>query len=398
MNVLNYASFAVILFALVEYILESVFPYGPRFYATVFALTLLLVLNVVWEDIQAMFEKEETANWWFFTAEAILAIFSAWCGQFYNTIYIIMMIAAQVNSTTPLRPALVFTAVVTGLWFGILFLLGMSTETFISLLTGLTIGMIFVITISRVLHRLAEQTQRLNNLLEQLQAANAELVAARQREKELAIAEERVRVARDLHDGLGHHLTALSIQLQAVEKLVMTNPQMATEAAHNARSEVQAALKEVRQSVASLRDAPVDIQNLPQTIAKLVEETGKQAGLQTGFEQRGQLANLPTTIAMTLYRTVQESLTNIQKHAQAATRIFVILENNANIIRLTIQDNGEIPPETLAESAQPGIEGKFGLAGLRERAYLLGGQMTCGPLSPQGFQVELTIPIEGEPE
>jgi len=78
-------------------------------------------------------------------------------------------------------------------------------------------------------------------LLKDLQAANAALRAAHQKEKELAIAEERMRLARDIHDGLGHHLTVLSIQLQAAEKLVERNPQAAAEALRVSRSEASGA-------------------------------------------------------------------------------------------------------------------------------------------------------------
>ena len=90
--------------------------------------------------------------------------------------------------------------------------------------------MVFVLIFVQLEANASRQARRVEGLLKDLQAANAELKAAQQKEKELAIAEERMRMARDIHDGLGHHLTVLSIQLQAADKLVERNPVAAAEA------------------------------------------------------------------------------------------------------------------------------------------------------------------------
>lgn len=395
MHILTWASYTVILFVLVIFILYPSVSPGPRYYAAIIALSLLFILNAVWRDILDLFEKEENGNWVFLILSSILALFSSWSGQIINSIYIILMITAQINSNISTKPALAFTAILTGSWLGVLILIGVDAFGIASLSGGLIIGLIFVISLSQVLLRYAEQTRRANSLLEQLKAVNAELVAARQREKELAISEERVRVARDLHDGLGHHLTALSIQLQAIEKLVKHDPDMAAEAAHNARSEVQAALKEVRHSVASLRETPIDTNNLPLTIAKLVEDAGKQLGAQARFEQQGEIKLINAATAMTLYRAAQEGLTNIQKHAAGVRQIIVYLITEPGSISLTIEDDGT-DPNQLREVSLPGNKGGFGLAGLRERASLLGGYLECGSMPNGGFRLKLSLPNTGE--
>lgn len=395
MHLLTWASYAVILYVLIIFILYPSVPPGPRYYAAIITLSLLFMLNAVWKDIIDLFKKEETGNWLFLILSTILALFSSWSGQIINSIYIILMITAQTNSNIRTKPALAFTAFLAGSWLGVMNLIGVDAAGITSISGGLAIGLIFVITLSQVLLRYSEQTRRANNLLEQLKAVNAELVAARQREKELAIAEERLRVARDLHDGLGHHLTALSIQLQAVEKLVKLDPNMASEAAHNARSEVQAALKEVRQSVGSLREAPIDTSNLPLAIARLVEDTGKQSGLQTRFEQRGEIGSLNTAASITLYRAAQEGLTNIQKHAAGASQVTVYLTAESEVTSLIIEDDGTYSNQ-LSEDTLTEIKGRFGLAGLRERASILGGQFECGPLPNRGFRLKLSLPQTSE--
>jgi signal transduction histidine kinase len=396
-RLLNWASFAVILFVLIEFVISADIERGPSFYATIMGLSVLFILNALSEDFRTLFDREEISTWLFLVITSGLTLFCTWSGQMYSTIYIVLMITAQTHSSLPLRPALAFTTLLAGSWLTVLILLGAGPEVMASIVGGLMIGLTFTITLSQVLYRYSEQTERANHLLDQLQAANAELVAARQREKEMAITEERVRVARDLHDGLGHHLTALSIQLQAVEKLVKTQPDMAAEAAHNARSAVQAALKEVRQSVASLREAPADIQDLPQAIARLVQDAANHTGLQTHFEQQGEAPDISTAAAMTLFRAAQESLTNVQKHASEATRIDVQLVFQAGSIRLSIQDDGSHPDACLPEDTPLGTGRGFGLAGLRERVHLLGGTLECGPAPQGGFRVALTIPVQGDP-
>jgi signal transduction histidine kinase len=108
------------------------------------------------------------------------------------------------------------------------------------------LGLLFTATFSVVVMRYAEQKAHAEALLRELQVANAELAAAREREKELAVAGERLRLARDIHDGLGHHLTALNVQLQAAAKLVGRDPDRAASAIAICREEAQAALDEVR--------------------------------------------------------------------------------------------------------------------------------------------------------
>jgi signal transduction histidine kinase len=307
-------------------------------------------------------------------------------GSLVFNIYLVFMLVAQANAMLPTAPAITGTLLFTAAWFVVLGILGLTREQMLSIGAGMGIGLLFTVTLSQVLRRYIEQTQRANQLLSQLQAANAELLAARQREKELAVAEERVRVARDLHDGLGHHLTALSIQLQAVEKLSKTQPEQAAEAARNARSEVQAALKEVRQSVGMLRQAPLDLANLSAAISSLVSECGRRSGLQARFEEEGAPPALSAATAMTLYRVAQEGLTNVQKHAQQAGQVWVRLSYQAGEVSLVVMDDGQ----AAADCAEG--PGGFGLAGLRERAALLGGRLACGRRPEGGFFLAIYLP------
>jgi signal transduction histidine kinase len=390
-HLIQWASYVILLSLLVLYVLTprsvSLFAY----YSTLTALALLLAINFLIEDMAKILASEQASIWLTLFISAALCFYVLVFGRMFSAIYIILMIAAQANSMLPSRPAVIFSAFLGCAFLGIFAWSGASPEEFRGMLLGILISLTFVITLSQVLLRYSEQTDRANLLLEQLKLANTELLAARKKEKELAIAEERVRVARDLHDGLGHHLTALSIQIQAVEKLLRANPDLAAEAVHNARGEVQAALQEVRQSVATLREAPVDIQDLPQAVARLVEEIGKRTGLETQFTLQGSPPALSAAVAMTLYRAVQEGLTNVQKHAVQATTVRVRLVFQPGQVSLLVEDNGQVAPADCS-AAQKG----FGLAGLRERASLLGGSIQCGPQPEGGFHLEILLPLAAQ--
>ncbi len=162
-----------------------------------------------------------------------------------------------------------------------------------------------------------------------------------------------MRLARDIHDGLGHHLTVLSIQLQAAEKLVERNPQAAAEAIRVSRGEAQAALEEVRRSVGVMRQSPAESQPLVEMISNLVHDFDEHTGLQSNFEQNGTPIELSTFAEQTLFRTVQESLTNIQKHARGVKHIRVKLEYSARghpAGRSTTTDRNRTP----APATRPG--------------------------------------------
>jgi signal transduction histidine kinase len=377
----------ILISMMVLYVLQppDVSPF--QFASTLVVLAGLLVINVFLDDLKRLLPDEQASIWVIVLLSSALAFYVIVAGRLFIGVYILFMIIAQANAMLPLWPSLGLSAALLGGYLGLLAWNGTGPADLRATAVGLLIGATFTVTLSQVLQRFSEQTERANHLLAQLQQANAELLAARQKEKELVIAEERVRVARDLHDGLGHHLTALSIQLQAAEKLVRANPDLAAEAVRNARGEVQAALNEVRQSVAALREAPVELQHLPQAIAALVEETGRRSGLDGRFEQSGPAGGLSPAAAMTLYRAAQEGLTNLQKHARGATRFTVRLAYGAREAALSVEDDGREPPDGSLEEA-----GRFGLAGLRERANLLGGELAYGPLPSGGFFLRLRLP------
>jgi signal transduction histidine kinase len=363
-----------------------------RFFATVLSLGASLVINILWFQYhhQPLIRRHTLFFQWAFNIITSLLVLAAFA--FTGTseiVFLLFMQVAQFASIFGVWPnGAVYSAVSLGIALGIVKTYGLSSRDLIQVAAEFMTGMIFVLVFVLLESRSALASERAEGLLKDLQAANAALKAAHQKEKELAIAEERMRLARDIHDGLGHHLTVLSIQLQAAEKLVERNPQAAAEALRVSRSEVQAALEDVRHSVGMMRQPAAESQPLVEMIGSLVHDFGEHTGFHPEFDLSGTPIPLTPFAEQTLFRTVQESLTNIQKHARAVKQIRVKLVYSNEAIHLAVSDDGELLPE--APSAQSG----YGLKGLRERVDQLGGQFCCGPDSSHGFQVDVSIPLQ----
>lgn len=385
-----WASFVIIISMIVIYVLQRPDVTPLQFNTTVLSLAVLLVINIVWDDIKERFSNETRGIWVLLLVSTALTFLTIFYGRMFTGIYLLFMIIAQTNAMLHPRPALAYSVLTVAVYFGLMLNNGISPGNMGEFVVSLMIGFVFVVTLSQVLNRYSEQSEHIQRILSELQEANLALMEASENEKELTIAEERLRMARDLHDGLGHHLTALSVQLQAAEKLMQANPALAAETVRNARGEVQAALKEVRQSVAALRETPIDMMDLPQAVRRLLEETGQLSGLQTVFNQRGQTAALSPAAAMTIYRAAQEGLTNVRKHASGATRVSVELAYSPSQVQISVENDGPASSDMMEA-------GGFGLAGMRERASLLGGTLECGPRPEGGFIMHLQVPLEARP-
>jgi len=245
-------------------------------------------------------------------------------------------------------------------------------------------GFAFFAAISTALIQQQQGRQRAEQLLAELEDAHEQLRAYAAQVKALAVAEERNRLAREIHDSLGHYLTAITMQLEAAGKLVAKEPDRAAESIAKAEEMARESLAEVRRSVAALRASPVDATALGDAIGELVENL-YDSGIATTFSVKGKSQSLPIQAKTALYRTAQEGLTNVRKHAKAsAVEIKLVYESEQ--VMLTITDNGV---------GQRGTEGEgFGLLGLRERLNLVRGTLEAGDNPDGGFRIHVIVPRE----
>lgn len=242
-------------------------------------------------------------------------------------------------------------------------------------------GIAFVFVFSRIARR--EQRARADNerLVADLAAANARLTARALDAEQLARAEERNRIAREIHDGLGHYLTVVHIQLEAARSYLTADPERARGALGRAQQLTHDGLGEVRRSVGLLRgSAPA--RPLLDALGALVEASSA-AGVATRLCVEGTPRRLAEPIEFTLVRTAQEALTNVRRHAHAAGAAVTLGFDAPASVRLRVEDDG-------VGARDPG--GGFGLAGMRERAELVGGRLAITTAPGHGFALELEVP------
>ncbi len=215
---------------------------------------------------------------------------------------------------------------------------------------------------------------------------------ARLRELDQARLLERERLARDLHDTVAHHVSAMAIRAQAGLAVAATQPQAATDALRLIEAEATRALAEMRTMVRALRqDEPAELAPSPRIddLARLAGPT--RAGPLVAVEIDGDVDGVSPSVGTAIYRLAQESVTNALRHARHATRIEVRVAADDTSIRLRVSDDGDT--SGVRPAAAPG----YGLIGMVERAGLLGGVCEAGPGPDRGWTVTAVLPRGGSP-
>jgi signal transduction histidine kinase len=224
-------------------------------------------------------------------------------------------------------------------------------------------------------------------LVEELQAAHTKMQEYAGRIEELAVVEERSRLAREMHDTLGHRLTVASVQLEGAQRLIEADPDRAAQMVVTVREQVREALAELRQTVAALR-APLEADlSLPHALARLAAHFEQATGITVHqvLPRAEELPDLPDSHRLAVYRAAQEALTNVQRHAGAG-QVWLVLASDGGAVTLLVGDDGK---GLSLSSDQTG----FGLRGLRERAAQLGGEMHVEPRRGGGTQVSFRLPV-----
>ncbi len=216
------------------------------------------------------------------------------------------------------------------------------------------------------------------------------LEVSRAGEARAAAAAERGRLSREMHDVLAHSLSALALQLESTRLLARdrnVDPEVAR-AIDQAHHLAASGLEEARRAIATQRgdDLPG-----PERIGLLADAFGEQSGLPVAVEVRGEPRELAPEARLAVYRTAQEALTNVRRHA-TAERVSVSVDYLPDATVLVVEDQatpGSPPPVALGAASSG-----YGLTGMRERAELLGGELLAAPTA-NGFRVELRLPASG---
>jgi signal transduction histidine kinase len=280
------------------------------------------------------------------------------------TLFLVVLVSQCVLLRLPLPVIALVIAVVP------LVHLGMSLGEGLREGLGTLVSVLFAAVITELLLR--EQRSR-----GELAEAHEKLRDYATQAERLATAQERNRVARDIHDGLGHSLTVVQMQVKAARAVLPTDPGKADEVLAKAQEQAENALAEVRRSVKALREprpAP-----LPEALRVLVSEAGVPAELAVSGTERP----LPEEHREALFRTAQEGLTNVRKHA-GADRVELVLDYADASVRVVVRDDGA--------GSDGGASPGFGLLGLRERAEQLGGKLDFTSAPGEGSALSMEVP------
>ena len=199
--------------------------------------------------------------------------------------------------------------------------------------------------------------------------------------------QERVGLARELHDMVAHHVSAIAVQAQAGRTLAGQRPEAALEALAVIEGEASRTLAEMRAMVRVLRDgAPAEYAPQP-GVADLASLARREPVPVVDVELPGELDALPLQVDAAVYRLAQEALTNALRHARNASHVEIRVVEGAGRLRLSVTDDGQIDP------VRPATHG-FGLLGMTERVQLLGGTLRAGPAPEGGWAVDAELPTE----
>lgn len=256
---------------------------------------------------------------------------------------------------------------------------------------GMSIAALLAATFASVfyffMHKTSEFGERRKALLVQLQAAYRELDAARGKESELAALKERERIARDMHDNLGHALVALNVQLEATQRLYKKDPERASAQMEQMKALTRESMAALRRSLAGLRAPGLGERPLRHALQETCAALSQRSSMNVVCQIAPAVDTLSPMVSEALWSVAQEGLTNIEKHA-GARHVEVRMDVSTNHVVLCVNDDGIGLPQDALERA-----GHFGLRGMQERIEGVGGTLILHPQPAGGTRIEARVPL-----
>ncbi len=221
-----------------------------------------------------------------------------------------------------------------------------------------------------------------------------QLVGERRRVEEQAVAIERLRLARELHDAVAHHVSLMGVQAAAARTVLASDPRQAADALEQVEESAREAVDELHGLLSTLRHSPADaeagaavgslgVERLPELVQQATD-----AGLTARFQVVGEPTRVAPLTSLNLYRICQEALTNVRKHAGTGARVDVRLRYDADAVELEVADDG-----TGARRLPRTRSGGLGLVGMRERVAADGGTLETGARGRGGYLVRARVPL-----
>lgn len=294
--------------------------------------------------------------------------------------------------------------------YGGLFTWPMSSNNILAVI-GTGVGVFSMTAVGMMSQYLTYERYERNTLLEQLTQAHTELAEAHQQlahsaaqEQELAVLRERTRLAREMHDTLGHALVLVSVKLEAVQRLRERDAERCEQELLSTKEIVRESMKELRASIANLRSPALEHEPACRALSRYAREMAIRAGFHVTYDLHEDIEGLPEQIEETVWKVGQEALTNVEKHAHA-NNVILHMSRCASHVVLRIADDGiGLSTDCAAqrvESTTAGMyissPGHYGVSGMIERVEQVGGRIAFRSAQEHGTIVEIELPLVETP-
>lgn len=366
-------------------------PFGPPFSLAALLLAIILGGIYLWwltrgtAALRPIFGQNTLAAFFIIAILLMLTIVFLLRGGGGVWLLAMPLVAMAVTDLPPRGRWIVYGIVMTAVTLPVYLLSGSWQSTLLAVVSY-GAAVVFVVAFAHLTQQ-AELAQKQSEMLAgELELVNRQLAAYAVQAEELATTQERNRLAREIHDNLGHYLTVINVQIQAAQMLMDKDPHRSALALEKAQQLTQDGLSAVRQSVSALRESPLGGRPLVEAIGLLIAEI-RASGIVGMTEVVGDVRHLDPRVELTLYRSVQEALTNTRKHARASRVDLTLDYSDPAAVALTVADNG-------IGAAELEGEDRFGLLGLRERVRQLGGTMSIETTPGSGFQLYMSLPSD----
>ncbi len=277
-------------------------------------------------------------------------------------------------------------------------------------IAGQTLTLFSITGFVMLFQRLMGERFERNSLVKQLAQRNSELEEAQRQlaqsvtqEQELAVLRERTRLAREMHDTIGHALVLISVKLEAAQRLRERDPERCDRELESTKQIARETMTALRASIANLRSPVLEHERISQALSRAAHELGQRTGLDVTYTLEADIDFLPEALEETLWKVSQEALTNIEKHAHAS-HVQVRISRRDEKLLLSIHDDGIGLPQAVYQSQKAGsivyssFNGHYGLRGMRERIEAVGGHLALHTGEGQGTIIEVELPLTlGEP-
>ena len=272
-------------------------------------------------------------------------------------------------------------------------------------IAGQCLTLFSIVGFSILIQNLISERFQRNELFQQLHQANADLKEAHrqlaqsvEQEQELAVLRERTRLAREMHDTLGHALVLITVKLEAAQRLRERDPKRCDQELESTKEITRESMTALRASIANLRTPALQHKGIEQALIRSLDELGKRANLDVSHTLQGEFEDLADPLKETLWKVSQEAFANIEKHAHARHVTLSLRQEEKGLI-LTIQDDGIGFPLSGYQHQEDGSlvchspEGHYGLRGMLERVEGIGGHLSLRSGENKGTTVETTLPL-----